>query len=313
MALSTDHADVRAFFAYLRLKNLAQRTIGEYLWVLKDFFRFCPPDVITPQNVSFDHLRNYIAGLQGRNLAPKTVSDRVIILKRFFGFLLSEGRVSSDPAQRLPVPKVGKRLPKALTIDEMRGLLSVIDVDSIQGRRDRVLFELMYAGGLRVSEAIRMRVADFDFADGSVRIIGKGDNERRVYLKPMLLQSLREHIESTGLSKYVFPGRNEGALSARSVQQRIKRYAKAARISRPVTPHTLRHSVAVHYLQGGAPVNFVQGLLGHASLATTGKYLLLTDQMAKDIALRTQTALDRPMALGEKGIGYKLKRVEGTW
>ncbi len=113
MALSIDHSDVRAFFAYLRLRNLAQRTIGEYLWVLKDFFRFCPPDLTALQDVAFDHLRDYVADLQKRNLAAKTVSDRVIILKRFFGFLLSEGRVDSDPAQRLPVPKVGKRLPQS--------------------------------------------------------------------------------------------------------------------------------------------------------------------------------------------------------
>lgn len=194
----------------------------------------------------------------------------------------------------------------------MRGLLSVINADSSQGRRDRVAFELIYAGGLRVSEAIRLRVADIDFTDGSVRIIGKGDNQRRVYLKPRLLQSLREHIEYTGLSEYVFPGRNEGALSARSVQQRIRQYAKAARITRPITPHTLRHSVAVHYIQGGAQVNFVQGFLGHTSLATTGKHLFLTDQMAKDIALRTETALVRLTQIRDYGRSYKLKR-EFAW
>ncbi len=307
MPLSSEHSDVRGFFDYLGLKNLSHRTIIEYRWVLKDLFRFVPPELATPQDVAFEHLRNYVANMQARKLAAKTVSDRVIIIKRFFGYLLAEGRVESDPAQRLPVPKVGKRLPRALTLDEMRALLSAIQTDSSKGRRDRVLFELMYAGGLRVSEAVRLRVEDVDFADGSVRVIGKGDKERRVYLKPSLRQLLREHVDSNLSSGFVFPGRSENALSPRSVQQRIKQYAKTARITRAVSPHTLRHSVAVHYLQGGAPVNFVQGLLGHASLATTGKYLLLTDQMAKDIALRTETALDRLTQTHEYKPGYKLE------
>jgi len=106
------------------------------------------------------------------------------------------------------------------------------------------------------------------------------------------MKLLQEYIEAQHLSDLLFVGRNGKPLSRRNVELRIRAYAKAAGIKRPVSPHTLRHSIAVHYLQGGAPVNFVQGLLGHASLATTGKYLQLTDQMAKQIALRTETALD---------------------
>jgi len=136
-----------------------------------------------------------------------------------------------------------------------------------------ILFELMYAGGLRVSEAVGLRVSDVDFADGSIRIVGKGDKERRIYLKPRQVELVREYIETVDLSGLLFPGRRDKPMTPRAVEQRIKRYARSAKIARPVTPHTLRHSIAVHYLQGGAPVNFVQGLLGHASLATTGRYL----------------------------------------
>ncbi|MBM3129899.1 MAG: hypothetical protein FJ009_14910 [Chloroflexi bacterium] len=307
MSLSIEHTDARDFFAYLRLKNLSARTIIEYQWVLKDFFRFCPTDLTATQDVTFAHLRDYVAGLQERKLAAKTVSDRVIILKRFFGYLLTEGRLISDPAQRLPMPKVGKRLPKALTLAEMQAFFSVMSRSSRSARRDRVLFELMYAGGLRVSEAVGLRVEDIDFADGSVRIIGKGDKERRVYLKPALMQLLQEHIAVEHLASLLFPGRNGKTLTPRLVELRIKRYAKAASITRLVTPHTLRHSIAVHCLQGGAPVNFVQGLLGHASLATTGKYLQLTDQMAKEIALKTRTALDRGEGAREIRAGYRLR------
>lgn len=142
----------------------------------------------------------------------------------------------------------------------------------------------MYAGGLRVSEAVGLHVGDIDFADNSVRIIGKGDKERRIYLKSELVRLLHEHLESEHIESLLFPRRNGKPLTPRLVEGRIKRYAKAAGITRRVTPHALRHSIAVHYLQGGAPVNFVQGLLGHASLATTGKYLQLTDQVTTPLA-----------------------------
>jgi integrase/recombinase XerD len=240
------------------------------------------------------------------------VSDRVIILKRFFGYLLVEGHLGSDPAQRLPMPKIGIRLPKALTLDEMKAFFSTLSSDSVLRHRDRILFEVMYAGGLRVSEAAGLRVGDIDFTDGSVRVLGKGDRERRIYLKPRLIQLVREHIESEQVKEFLFPGRNHKPMTARAVELRIKRYAKAAGIARLVTPHTLRHSIAVHYLQGGAPVNFVQGLLGHASLATTDKYLQLTDQMTKEIALKTETALDRVEGTRESRAQYRFD-TEAGW
>ncbi len=313
MPLSVNVTDVQAFLNFLRLKNLSQRTIGEYTWVLQDFLRCTPQELSGLHQITFDHLRDYVASLQARSLAPKTIRDRVIVLKRFFGFLLAEDRMKSDPSQRLPVPKVGKRLPKALSLDETRALLAAIKSDTIVGKRDRLLFELMYSGGLRVNEAVTLRRDDIDFSDGSIRILGKGDKERRIYLKPTVLPLLRENMELTRESEFVFAGRDGKSLSARNVQQRIKLHARNADIKRSVSPHTLRHSIAVHYLQGGAPINFVQGLLGHASLATTGQYLLLTDQMAKDIALRIQTALDKPMVLGERPVGYRLKRIDATW
>jgi site-specific recombinase XerD len=266
----------------------------------------------SPEQITPDHLRRYIAGLQARGLAAKTVSDRVTILKRFFAFLHAEGQIPEDPAARLPLPKVGKRLPKTLNIAEVETLLSVLDRDvSALGRRDRVLFHLLYATGLRVAEAMAVQVRNIDFVEGYLCVVGKGDQERRIYLKPILLLLLDEHIRSEGLTDYLFPGkpgrperpessqgpggprREADHLTDRNVRYRLLGYARSAGIKRRVTPHTLRHSIAVHYLQGGAPVSFVQGLLGHASLATTGEYLRLTDQMAKEITLKTETALER--------------------
>ncbi len=285
MSLSLEQIDVQGFLSHLQLKNLSPRTIALYRWVLKDFFRSCPPELSAPGQVTIEHLRDHIACLQARGMASKTVADRVTIFKRFFGYMALEGRIATDPTLRLPMPKVGKRLPKALTLQETEALLAALPtdwktgapVDTREGleasvkQRDRVLFEIMYAGGLRVGEVVGLCVADIDFGEGSIRVLGKGDRERRIYLKPRVLELLQDYIQTGPLSELLFAGRNGKPLSTRHVEARTKLYAEAAGIKRPVSPHILRHSIAVDYLQGGAPVNFVQGLLGHASLATTGK------------------------------------------
>ena len=293
MSLTIEHADFRDFIAFLRLKNLSPKTITNYTQVLQDFFRSCPAEWSSFQEVTPQHLRTYVAGLQEKGRAPKTVADRVTILKRFFGYLASEQRISADPTQRLPIPKVGKRLPKALTLEETEAFFASLNGDSELEQRNRLLIGLMYAAGLRVSEAVGLRAENIDFGEGAIRVIGKGDNERRVYLKPDFVASLREYVQARHLTGWVFPGYRGQHLDLRTAELLVRQLAKKAGIQRRVTPHVFRHSIAVHYLQGGAPVNFVQGFLGHASLATTGKYLQLTDQMAKQIALKTETALDR--------------------
>jgi site-specific recombinase XerD len=299
MPLHLNQQLVRDFFDFLRLKNVSLGTIGQYEWTLQDLFRFLPVSLDALEDVTRAHVREYVADLQARGLAPKTVSDRITILKRFFGYLHAEGHVKADPAARLPQPRVGKRLPKALSLEETEAFLSALSADDREGHRDRILFELMYGGGLRVGEAVGLRVEAIDFEDGSVRVVGKGDKERRVYLKPALLQALQEYSAAKPPTGFLFPGYRGQSLTVRNVQLRIKAYAKAAGIKRRVSPHTLRHSIAVHYLQGGAPINFIQSFLGHAKLSTTGKYLQLTDRDAKQIVLKTPTALDR-MSPSEK-------------
>jgi site-specific recombinase XerD len=295
-----EHPQVADFIAFLRLKNVSSGTIEQYRKVLRDLFRHLGCGIESPGQITTTQLRQYVANLQTRGLASKTINDRVTILKRFFGFLLVEGYSQEDPAQRLPTPKVGKRLPKALSLEETQALLAALEQDtSAVGQRDKVLFNLLYGCGLRVAEAVALQVEDVDFAEGFLRVVGKGNKERRVYLKPALLGLLREYVVSRQLTGYLFPGNAAGHLTTRSVHYRLRHYARKAGLKRKISPHILRHSIAVHYLQGGAPVSFVQGLLGHASLATTGVYLQLTDQMAKEITLKTETALER-LTQGER-------------
>lgn len=304
MPLSLENPDVQDFLAFLRLKNVSIGTLGQYEWTLQDLFKACDSDLRSLQDVTASHLRRYVAELQDKGLKPKTIGDRVTILKQFFGYLFAEGHLQADPAQRLPLPRMSKRLPKALSLAETEALLLAVDEDAELGERDRILFELMYACGLRAGEAVQLRVSDIDFEDGSLRICGKGNKERAVFVKKILLDTLREYIEADGLSDLLFPGYRGKHLTVRNVELRIKQLAIVAGITRKVTPHTLRHSIAVHYLQGGAPINFIQTFLGHAKLSTTGRYLLLTDQASKQIVMNTPTALDS-LSGPEKELGMR--------
>jgi integrase/recombinase XerD len=231
--------------------------------------------------------------LQKRGLADKTVSNHVLVIKRFFGFLLTEGYISEDPSLRIPRPQVGERLPKALSVPETRRLFDAFDGESAIEQRDEVFFRLIYTCGLRINEAVNVNVEDINVVSEALRVVGKGDKERRIYLKPELLEELVSYIEQAGVETYLFPGRSgDDPITVRNMEMRFKAYVKDAGLPDHVTPHTLRHSIAVHYLINGAPITFVQRLLGHESLSTTGIYTRLADDTTKKIAMNTPLALD---------------------
>jgi len=288
-----EHPEVSDFIAYLHLKNLSQTTIAGYHDTLKRLFAHVGLGEAAPSEISAAQLRDYVASLQERGLAANTVANYMLAIKRFFGFLLAEGYIEEDPSRRLPRPKVGKRLPKALTIPQVQALFAAMSDETATGRRDQLFFKLLYACGLRIGEAIRVRVTDINWEEGWLRVVGKGNKERRVYLKPYLVETLREYVEESEGQGYLFPGRGgEGHIAPQQIGRRLRQYVEKTKLPGHVSPHTLRHSAAVHYLMGGAPISFVQNLLGHESLATTGIYTQLVDEMAKQITLSTKTAID---------------------
>jgi integrase/recombinase XerD len=291
-APSWEHPHVKDFLAYLRLKNVAERTLERYRRVLGALFQEAGLGEREPASISSAQLRAFVGGMQEKGLAASTRSGYVLSLKRFFGFLLQEGYATTDPSRGLPNPKIGQRLPKVLSMSELLQLFAAFDEQTQLGRRDKLFFQLSYAGGLRISEATHVRVEDMDWVEGSLRIVGKGDKERRVYLKPAMLEALREFIRDLRLTDFLFPGSEGKPVSTHHMQHRFQKAVKRSQLQKPATPHSLRHSIAVHYLMGGAPLSFVQHFLGHESLATTGIYTRLTDPMAKEIALRIPTAAD---------------------
>lgn len=286
------YPEIDDFIAWLRLKNLAPRTIGEYGRALRKIYRSLSPQIESPAKVTTAQLRHYIASLQERGLAPKTVSFEVMLIKRFYRFLFDEGYIGADPSRQIPRPKVGKRLPRSLTTRQIQDFFASFKEEASIERRDKIFFELVYLCGLRMSEACNIRVEDLDLDDSSLTVLGKGNKERRLYLKPQLAATLKSYLDNRQ-EGFLFLGYNGNPITTRQMGYRFKVYARRAGLPESATPHSFRHSIAVHYLVNGAPITFVQRLLGHASLATTGIYTQLTDSLSRDITLRVPTALDR--------------------
>ena len=225
---------------------------------------------------------DYILYLKSQSYAEATVARKVAAVKSFFGFLQAEGQIKTNPTEQLASPKVGKMLPKPLTVQEIDELLEQpARRYTPEAKRDRAMLELMYATGLRVTELVSLDVQDVQLEGEKpyVRLIGKGNRERQIPLLEQPVQEVREYIQ------YARPRlvgeRNETALFVNRRGERLTRqgfwlilkgYASEAGIRGRVTPHTLRHSFATHMLRGGMDIHKVQELLGHANISTTQVY-----------------------------------------
>ena len=258
------------------------------------------------QKVDLELLTDYISDLRAKKSYRETTTARkVAALKSFFNFLVEEEIVESDPTEFLTAPRIGRALPKFLSEDEVRTLLDqAAKEETPEGLRDRTMLELLYATGLRVTELINLDMEDVNLQEGYVRCKGKGSKERIAYLYPRAVDVLKEYVEydrpkllgagksaaENGAAKNGTNGKTKASeVKALFVNQRkdrltrqwvwtvLKNCAKTAGLSKPITPHVLRHSFATHMLQGGASLRHVQELLGHSSITTTQVYTHVTN------------------------------------
>ncbi len=243
-----------------------------------------------------DAVRGYVAGLRdrGRPLAASSTARVISSIRGFTRFLLEEGLLVADPAEALTAPKLPKRLPKALTHEQVEALLGATDGDDAVRLRDKALLELLYATGARVSEAVALDVDDLVGPDGTpelVRVVGKGDKQRivpvgsfaRAAIEAYLVRARPLLISGARATPALFLGARGARLSRQNAWLIIRAAAERAGLTVDVSPHSLRHSFATHLLAGGADVRVVQELLGHASVATTQLYTHVTIDGLRDV------------------------------
>jgi len=218
-------------------------------------------------------VRNYLAFLVKNRKSKRTIARKLSSLKAFFNYLVRSGRMTLNPADMIPFPKLEKTIPRFLSIDDLFHLLDSIKTDTWFDKRNLAMFETFYSTGMRVSEIEGMNMDDIDFQNQMIKVLGKGSKERIVPVGKRALNAIREYRMS--LKEYVIPvfvNKDFSRLGSRSIRRILDKIVKDCQIDVPVSPHTLRHSFATHMLDSGADLRGIQEILGHASLSTTQVY-----------------------------------------
>lgn len=240
-----------------------------------------------------DHLLGYLAARVQQGARPRSSARLLSSLRRFYQYQIRENRMQEDPSARIEAPKLGRSLPKSLSEGEVEALLAAPDVESPAGLRDRAMLELMYACGLRVSELVGLQISQLNLRQGVVRVLGKGAKERIVPLGEeacdwlsRYLSEGRPDLAKGAESEMLFVSHRAPGITRQAFWYAIKRYARAAGVTKHLSPHTLRHSFATHLLNHGADLRVVQMLLGHSDLSTTQIYTFVARERLKELHAR---------------------------
>jgi integrase/recombinase XerD len=280
-----------AFLDFCRVeKGLAANSISSYQTDLQRFISWLKVPI---PDVSPEHLHAYVESLFQGGMAPRSVARHVATLRSLYGFLAREGAVARDPAEFLDPPKQWSTLPKYLNGDEIERLLAAPPFDKPTGLRDRAMLELLYATGLRVSELCALELRAIERQLGLLRVTGKGNKQRMVPFGESAGQALdryllegRPQLLKGRASAQVFVTARGSAMARQSFWNLLKRYGRRAGISRPLTPHVIRHSFATHLVEGGADLRSVQVMLGHANIATTQVYTHVARRRLREVVDR---------------------------
>jgi integrase/recombinase XerD len=289
--MTSDH--LADFFNYLSIeKGLASNTISAYKLDIEKFFHYLSTNQLLLEQVTPEQLTYYVAWLRGMEntefkIGESSIARNVISIRSYFTYLAKEHKFN-NPATNFKPPKIGKRLPKALTIDQVMSMLNIVGTDLISSR-DKALVELLYATGARVSELINLNTLDISTVDmqsgttTTVKLKGKGGKERVVPIGSYAVAAVNDYLVRSrptllkvSTQKALFLNQRGGRLSRQSAWNLVASAAERAGLSDQVTPHSMRHSFATHLLDGGADIRVVQELLGHASVTTTQIYTLIT-------------------------------------
>lgn len=287
------------FLTFLRFeRGLADNTIAAYRRDLVIWQRFCEERGIGAASASAEDLTAYLEhlraprGSEGASYSPASVARMIVSLRSFHRFLVREGLATTDPTAKIGSPKRPRSIPKAIPLDDVERLLELPSSDPL-GRRDRAILETLYGAGCRISELVNLDVDDVDLDEGSVLIrSGKGGKSRRVPVGRAARSATADYLttvrpalvrKAQRTSPALFLNARGSRLSRQGCWKILRRYAETAGLEDRVSPHTLRHSFATHMLDAGADIRVVQDLLGHASLATTQVYTLVSDSKMREV------------------------------
>lgn len=283
---------IEQFLNYISVeRGLSVNTISSYKRDLKIFQRHLEAKKISFwKAVSRAEINSFLLKRREEGINPASVARELVAIKMFFRFLCQEGLLKEDPTSVLEAPRLWKRLPETLSVEEVERILKRPKTDNPIGFRDRTCLEMLYATGMRVSEAAGLKVNDVNLDVGFVRCRGKGDKERiipvgKIAIKYLnnYLSSIRPALAKKNIEPYLFLSHLGKRISRQSIWKMLKKYARQTGIKKEIGPHTLRHSFATHLLERGADLRVVQEMLGHANISTTQIYTHVNKERLKAI------------------------------
>lgn len=274
---------IKGFKAYLQLeRSLSPNSVEAYLHDVEKFSQYMEYVGLhrRPDQIELRHLQDFLKWIHELGMTARSQARIISGMRGFYKYLLLENVVRKDPTELLDSPKLGRKLPATLTVEEINSLIAALDLSTPEGARNKAMLETLYGCGLRVSELVNLRISSLYFDEGFVKIIGKGDKERLVPIgktarKEVVyyLEQIRTHVPvRKGHEDFVFLNRRGSKLSRVMVFTLIKSLAEKAGIKKGISPHTFRHSFATHLVEGGADLRAVQEMLGHESITTTEIY-----------------------------------------
>jgi len=285
---------LKGFTAYLKLeRSLSAHSISAYLTDVDKLFQYylAIDQTLNPAKVTLKDLRAFITWLNEIGMQANTQARVISGIKAFFAYLMQEEIISTDPTSLLEAPKLSRKLPDTLNINEINQLIDAIDASKPEGMRNKAIIELLYGCGLRVTELVELRISNIFAETEFIKVVGKGNKERLVpigavalkYLE-IYLNQIRVHLDiKKGNEDFIFLNRLGTKLSRISIFNLIKTLALQIGLHKNISPHTLRHSFATHLIEGGADLRAVQEMLGHASITTTEIYTHLDRDYLKSI------------------------------
>nr|WP_277951749.1 tyrosine recombinase XerC [Staphylococcus hominis] len=271
-------------------RNFSDHTLKAYHDDLAQFNQFLEQELLNLRTFEYKDARNYLSYLYSNNLKRTTVSRKISTLRTFYEFWMTQDTSVNNPFIQLVHPKKGQYLPQFFYEEEMEALFNTVSNDAKKGLRDRVVIELLYATGIRVSELVNIKVMDLDMNLPGVKVLGKGNKERFVPFGEFCRQSIEQYLEKFKPLKgkshpYLIVNMKGDPITERGIRYLLNDVVKRTAGVTEIHPHKLRHTFATHLLNQGADLRTVQSLLGHVNLSTTGKYTHVSNQQLRKVYL----------------------------
>jgi len=288
---------IKEFKNYLKLeRSLSGNSVMAYESDIQKFVNYLEikKSSLLPIQAGINDFKDFIEWINSLGLSARSQARIISGLKAFYKFLLMEDLIDTDPTKLLESPKLGRKLPEVLSIEEIDAVISAIDLSLPEGQRNKAIIETLYSCGLRVTELINLRITNLFFDEGFIKVVGKGSKERLVPIGQKAIKEITLYFQDRNLmpnidktsENIIFLNRRGKQLTRVMIFTIIKTLAEKAQIKKNISPHTFRHSFATHLIDGGADLRAVQEMLGHESILTTEIYTHLDREYLRDAIIQ---------------------------